>query len=36
VPSSVSTSLTVYAQDPAPLLARRLELARAIEALSLP
>jgi len=33
VPADVSASLTVYTQDPAPLLARRLELARAIESL---
>jgi hypothetical protein len=36
VPPSVSASLVAYTQDPAPLLARRLELARAIEALSGP
>ncbi|MEI6502070.1 MAG: DUF4091 domain-containing protein, partial [Armatimonadota bacterium] len=36
VPPTVSASLTSYTQDPAPLLARRLELARAIETLSTP
>ena len=34
VPGNVSASLVSYTQDPAPLLARRLEIARAIEALS--
>ena len=33
VPPSVSASLVAYAQDPAPLLARRAQLARAIETL---
>lgn len=34
VPPSVSASLVSYTQDPAPLLARRLEIARTLEALS--
>jgi hypothetical protein len=34
VPEDVSASLVSYTQGPVPLLARRLEIARAIEALS--
>jgi len=34
VPATVSASLVSYTQDPAPLLARRLEIARAIEKLA--
>jgi len=34
VPPSVSASLVSYAQEPTPLVARRLEIARAIEELS--
>lgn len=34
VPEDISASLVSYTQDPTPLLARRLEIARAIEALS--